>query len=77
MKATVSFTMHCLFAAVAAACAVAIAVGPIAQETPETVGAGQGAAYLDCARILPHKVLEPDLVTLCSVHAFIAGQAAA
>lgn len=77
MKDHVSFARHCLFAAAAAVCAGAIAVGPIAQATPETAGAGQGTAYLDCARILPVRVLEPDLVSLCSVFASTAGRAAA
>lgn len=77
MKNSVSFARPGLFAAAAAACAVAIALGPLAPATPETVGAGQGAAYLDCARILPQRVLEPDLIALCSVHAFTDAQAAA
>ena len=74
MARTLSFATYCLIAAAAGACAVAIALGPTAPEVPDGQPSGDGASgYLDCSRVFPDRVVEPDLVAECSVVAVHAG----
>ena len=66
---------YCLCVSAALACAAAVAMC-VPHEDAWDPGIGVSpASYLDCARIAAGKVLEPDLVTLCSVVAAREGAA--
>lgn len=52
----------------AAACAAAVAMCSPHEDAWDFVATAEAkTAYLDCTRIAPAQVLEPDLVTVCSV----------
>jgi hypothetical protein len=66
MKSTHPFVRYCVWVSAAAACAAAMAMRP-PQPAPPAAGVAQAkAAYLDCAYVAPGRVLEPDLLTVCS-----------
>lgn len=76
MKKSMSLAAHCLFAAAAVACALAIALHAPGPEVPGTAPSAPDTGYLDCARVLSTRAVEPDLVALCSMVAVVAANAA-
>jgi hypothetical protein len=67
MKSSHPFVRYGACVSIAAACAAAIAMRPPPQELPDLRVAAADAAYLDCSRVSPGRVLEPDLVIVCSM----------
>ena len=58
---------YCLCVSAALACTAAVAMCAPHEDAWDPGIPDVQASYLDCARIATRKVLEPDLVTLCSV----------
>lgn len=68
MNSITSIAQYCVTAGAAVACAAVFAMRPPHQtEMPNLSNAELKVAYLDCARISAASLLEPDLVTICSM----------
>ena len=67
MKSSHPFVRYCVCVSTAAACAAAMAMRLPQQEPPEVPAGEWKAAHLDCARVSPGRLLEPDLVIVCSM----------
>jgi hypothetical protein len=68
MNSITSIAQYCASVGAAVACAAVFAMRPPHQpEMPDLSNAELKVAYLDCARISSASLLEPDLVTICSM----------
>lgn len=57
---------YCAWVSAALACAAAIAMWPPHPDAWDGFGEEVKSSYFDCTRVTPGKLLEPDLVTVCS-----------
>lgn len=68
MNGITSIAQYCVSVGAALACAAVFAMRPPhLQDMPDLSNAELKVAYLDCARISSASLLEPDLVTICSM----------
>jgi hypothetical protein len=58
---------YCACVSAAVACAVTVAMCSPHEHAWDLVDPAPRASYLDCARISPGQLIEPDLVTVCTV----------
>lgn len=69
MNSSHPFVRYGVCVSAAAACAAAMAMRPPSQELPDLRAGEPAVAYLDCSRVSPGRVVEPDLVLVCSMMA--------